>query len=171
MTTRKLPPLSLLKEYLDFDQVSGKWAWIKRPGRKIAVSAPVGTIDKDGYVIISLRGYRCFAHRLAWLYVYGEAPLLKIDHINRNPQDNRIANLRLATNRQNRANSKKRTTAPSPYKGVVRVPSGKSHKWRAQIGINGKTHYLGWFDTPEDAQLAYVEAAKKMFGEFATVGG
>lgn len=88
-------------------------------------------------------------------------PSMVIDHINRNPLDNRKANLRICTRQQNSFNK----TGRSKYKGVYKNHKGKG--WIAEIGYNYKHHYLGIFDTPEEAALAYNEKAKEFFGEFA----
>ena len=57
----------------------------------------VGSYDKDGYLIVKVKGKQFKAHRIVWLLNYGELPNGEIDHINRNKTDNRIENLRIAT--------------------------------------------------------------------------
>ena len=86
-----------------------------------------------------------------------------VDHINRNPLDNRKSNLRTCTAHQNSFNSG--TKIDNKYKGVFQYRDGV--RWVAQIGFDYHTHHLGIFDTPEQAALAYNEAAKKYYGEFA----
>lgn len=87
----------------------------------------------------------------------------KIDHANGNTLDNRRSNLRVCTQQQNARNSKQRKDNHCGYKGV-----GKSHnKWKAGIRVNGKSIYLGTFENPRDAAIAYDTAARKHFGEFA----
>lgn len=109
------------------------------------------------------RGKSYKAHRLAWLYMHGELPDKSIDHINGLKTDNRIANLRLATNAQQKQNRPRNLNNSSGYKGVARAET----KWRARINANGRHYYLGRFDTPEDAHNAYVAAAHRLHGEFA----
>ena len=88
---------------------------------------------------------------------YGEDPEnLFIDHINRDRSDNRICNLRLATNQQNQGNRK--------CKGFSW--DKKSKKWAARIKVNGKSKYLGAFECPLLARLAYEKAVQIHFGEF-----
>ena len=92
-----------LKELLHYAPDTGGFLW--RKGRSNVVAGTrAGTPDKDGYVIIRIdkRHYR--AHRLAWFYVIGVWPRAIIDHINRNPFDNRFCNLREATHSQNQHN-------------------------------------------------------------------
>lgn len=106
------------------------------------------------------------AHRLAWLYIYGEWPIDQLDHINRNTSDNRIENLREATQSQNNANrSANKSKKYSPLKGVSFYPDSK--RWTASIRINNKNRHLGCFDTAEEAHAAYVAEADQVFGEFA----
>ena len=92
---------------------------------------------------------------------------METDHINHNGLDNRRSNLRFATNQQNSFNQKinKKKSSSSEYKGVSWNKRDK--KWYAQIYIDYKLHYLGYFDDEQDAALAYNEAAKKLFGEYA----
>lgn len=85
-----------------------------------------------------------------------------IDHINRDPLDNRKSNLRICTQAQNTYNRKGNGGI---YKGVQKRKY--DGKWIASIGYNGSHYYIGAFDTPELAALAYNEKAKEFFGEFA----
>lgn len=93
----------------------------------------------------------------------------KLDHINRNPFDNRKSNLRFCTNSQNGANRIYKTKRPksSKYKGVS---FHKQHrKFGANIKVMYKAKHLGYFDTEEEAARAYDKAAKYYFGEFAVL--
>ena len=93
---------------------------------------------------------------------------LVVDHRNGNGLDNRKANLRLATRRQNQFNRKQRCDAVlSKYKGVTFRK--KTNKWLVRIGYNGERINLGVFDNEADAAKAYDEAAKELFGEFAAL--
>lgn len=104
------------------------------------------------------------AHRLAWFYAYGVWPQDQIDHRNGIRSDNRICNLREATNSLNKANERRRTDNTSGFKGVHRRENGR---WRARIGVGNRRLALGDFDTPEAAHTAYCQAAAQHFGEFA----
>lgn len=103
------------------------------------------------------------AHRIIWKMITGEEPEC-IDHINGFPSDNRWRNLRAATYSLNRANSVSKHRIGLP-RGVVL--HRKTGRYQAQIETNGKKHYLGLFDQPDEAHEAYVQAAKERFGEFA----
>lgn len=89
------------------------------------------------------------------------------DHINTNPLDNRRENLRLATRSQNLQNTPKRRDNTSGYKGVYY--HRQSGKWQATIQKNGRRYSLRYWDTPEEAYHAYMNAAKNLFGEFANI--
>ena len=92
------------------------------------------------------------AHRLAWLYVHGEWPAEEIDHLNRVRSDNRISNLRLATQAENKQNTSLRRDSTSGHKGVSWHKRDK--KWVAEIKLHGKKHYLGYFNNINDAIAA-----------------
>lgn len=89
---------------------------------------------------------------------------LVVDHINRNPLDNRRANLRLATPSQNNANSARRENRTG-YRGVY--PHRQSGKYVAQISVSGRIKSLGLHDTPEAAALAYDRVALATRGAYA----
>jgi len=104
---------------------------------------------KSGYWRIFLCGRSNGAHRLIWLYVHGEWPNI-IDHINRVRHDNRIENLRdvdYYVNARNRCATQRSTT------GIMGV-SLRRGRYRASIGLNGKTLVLGTFDTIEESTHA-----------------
>jgi hypothetical protein len=88
---------------------------------------------------------------------------LLVDHINGDGLDNRKANLRTATPRQNAWNS--RAYGKSRYKGIWQVK--ETGKWCARIKVNGKVRNLGRFSDEVEAAKAYDRAARKMCGEFA----
>jgi len=112
------------------------------------------------------------AHRLAWAHYYGVWPTKRLDHIDGNSANNAIANLRECTMSQNLGNAKKRADNTSGYKGVYRSNYRKHQNkpWTAEIRIDGKKRHIGRYKTPADAHVAYLTAAKKLFGEFARAG-
>lgn len=93
-------------------------------------------------------------------------PAIHVDHINGDGLDNRVANLRTATTRENQQNRWWRTGL-SPYKGVGWHRANR--KWQAQIKINRRSVYLGPFEREVDAALAYDAAAVEHFGAFANL--
>jgi hypothetical protein len=94
----------------------------------------------------------------------GEWPTILVDHKDRDRANDIWLNLRLATESQNRANSK--CKSQFGMKGVV-PPTKGQRGWRSQISINGKTKFLGRYATIEEAAAAYANAAAEAFGEFA----
>jgi len=150
---------------LDYDPETGIFTHrvARKRVRKGAVAArPHG---RTRYLIVNLDYRKHLAHRLAWLYVYGDWPPSELDHIDTDPANNAIANLRLATRSQNNANRKLSLESASGYKGVTW--HAKKGKWQSQIKLPGRNKYLGLYKAPEEAHAAYVEAAIEHFGEFA----
>lgn len=153
-----------LKKLIDYDPDTGffytrKLAGngSKKPGDKIGGKS-------HGYIILRINARQYLAHRVAWLYVYGSWPNLQIDHINLNRSDNRICNLRLASHADNKHNEGVRRNNRSGFKGVGWC--SKTGRWRARCHLNGKTHTLGNFDTPQEASEAYNKFAMKHHGVF-----
>ena len=146
-----------LKELLNYDQNTGIFTWLKN--NKIA-----GGINSKGYVAIKIKNKLYKAHRLAWLYVYGEWPNI-VDHINRIRNDNKLSNLRLATPSQNQFNSNLRKDNTSGIKGVTWAKQSK--KWLVQIRIDKKKTHIGIYKNFEMAKIAIDLARKKYHKEFA----
>ncbi len=90
---------------------------------------------------------------------------LDVDHINGNPLDNRKSNLRVTTHQQNGFNRKISKNNTSGYKGVSF--DKRRNKYVANIKVNYKIIYLGGYETAKEAAIAYNEAAKIHFGEYA----
>lgn len=134
-----------------------------------SITKITGHKNKEGYLQVGIRlngkNLSKGAHQIAWFLTYGYFPDCEIDHINQVKNDNRITNLRLATNSQNKANMVKFRNNKSGFKGVYF--DRKKSKYRAHIMINYKKYQLGYFDTAEEASLAYDEKAKEVFGDFA----
>ena len=94
------------------------------------------------------------------------APPKKIvDHVNRDPLDNRRVNLRFATPRQNCCNRKLQPSNSSGYRGVHWHKGAK--KWMACISLDNKSVYLGLFSNKEDAARERDKAARRLYGDFA----
>lgn len=151
-----------ISEVFSYCPDSGHVTWLIEPRAGIIkVGDLAGYITKDGYRAIRYRRKWYPAHHVAWFLMTGVWPKM-IDHKNLNKGDNRWENLREATPLQNNANVAGRGKYP---KGVT------FHKqvgrYQAAIKVEGRSHYLGLHDTPEQAHAAYIAAATRFFGEFA----
>lgn len=149
---------------VDYDPETGIFTWPKTLKNQWA-GKQAGTIVTKGYRQIMLGQCHYMAHRLAWFLVTGQWPSSQIDHINGIKDDNRFANLREASNRENKQNSSIRADNTSGFKGVSY--SKQACKWSAYIYVNGKQKKLGLFARKENAALAYNFAALEYFGKFA----
>jgi hypothetical protein len=150
---------------LDYDKDTGAFVWLKPTKFHPRMLGKEAGSVATGYRMIRIDGQKYKAHRLAWLYVYGEIPALEIDHKNGNKLDNRIANLRLATNSQNQAN-KNRVSGKKTPKGVRLLASGK---YQARISFDGRLFCIGTYETESEAVSAYFCKASEHYGEFARI--
>ncbi len=150
-----------LKSVVTYDPETGIFRWRETgPGRKAEAGA---VLKPRGYTHICIDGKRYYAHRLAWLYVYGVWPREYVDHINRDPRDNRIANLRQATHTENLQNKGKSTNNTSGHLGVSWRKD--CDRWHARLRVDGKNHSLGYFKRLEDAVSAR-KAAEQLHHPF-----
>jgi hypothetical protein len=157
-----------LSQVLTYDPATGIFRWHSRePGdgddpAKVATwntryAGRVAGVRTHGYIKISIGDRKYYAHRLAWLYVFGRMPTL-LDHINRDGCDNRIENLRAADKRINVDNSFRKDNTTG-FRGVIRSANGQ--KFIAQRKhFKGQSSYIGTFDTAEAAHEAYMCAVR-----------
>jgi hypothetical protein len=147
-------------EKLNYDPATGVFTWKVDHLPHVRVGDVAGTIDAQGYRVISVLGKRHKAHHLAWLLMRGEWPKSEIDHKNRDRADNRIENLRVVSHAENTHNISPRNRG---------LPTGVYRKGRgyyAQIQVANKPKYLGMFDTAKLAEGAYLAAKKRFHGGF-----
>lgn len=157
-----------LRSLLSYDADSGLFTWTGViPGSRSFAGRAAGFLHHEGYIRIKIAGQEYAAHRLAWLYYYGEWPVEQIDHIDLNKTNNAIVNLREASNGQNSAN---KTSYTDRLKGVIFTPGNATNPWAAQIRHNKKLYYLGRFKTEREAHEAYCEKARELHGEFFNPG-
>lgn len=151
-----------LKKLLDYDPLTG--IFTNKIGRgRIVAGTVAGTINLKGYNQIQIDGYIYRAARLAWLYTYGIWPT-EVDHINGQRDCDKLHNLREVSRSQNNANSE-RPVGIAGLRGVTWFE--RDQKWKAQIRISGQSVHLGYFDTVEQAHVAYLNAVDVTFGEYA----
>lgn len=157
-----------LRQMLDYDPATGVFTWRVKPCRNVRAGDSAGAQRKDGYWRIGVAGEKHLAHRLAWLHVHGRWPDEDIDHINGDPGDNRLANLRECSRSQNLANRRRGTNNASGHKGVFWCSTNQ--KWAARLTFAGKQVHLGLFGSLEDASAAYARGAREHYGEFYNCG-
>lgn len=176
MTMQTLPSPELLRKLLRYDPETGKLFWRERPasmfhpnGRdpnwrarnwnsrcagKEAFTARI----QAGYRTSSIWGVKHRAHIVAWAMYHDQWPEGHIDHINGDPSDNRIVNLRVVSPTQNMRNQKRSAANKSGTTGVHWLKSRE--KWVADIGVNRKNLRIGYFDEKQDAIKARKEAER-----------
>ena len=151
-----------LRSILHYDPATGIFTRKVSTARRVKVGDIAGSLDGGGYLQIRVQSRLHLAHRLAWLYTYGEWPKDQIDHINRNKTDNRISNLREVTNKQNLQNAGKRSNNTSGCPGVRWYK--QNSKWVACIAHNYKQIHLGYFSILEEAIAARKAGELKYWG-------
>jgi hypothetical protein len=155
-----------LRETLHYDPETGAFTHrhSRTRGRRPVVAGDVaGCLLNTGYRSIRVDGKAYLAHRLAWLYVYGEWPNLQIDHINGNRSDNKLKNLRQVSNAINSQNirvAREGKKYASPL-GACYQPRYK-RKWLAKIRVDGSLVIVGRYETAEEAHAAYVKAKRQL---------
>lgn len=156
---RKPIDVDFLSTRLKYVPETGDFVWIvsNRGNRRAGDRA--GSINGQGYWRIKVGQVTYMAHRLAWAMYHGRDSGLEIDHIDGDPLNNKIDNLREATRLQNCRNIK--------GSGVKYDESRR--RWTARITVNYKSYNLGRYHTEAEA-IAAVNAARILhFGEFARV--
>ena len=165
---KKFPTLSQerLKLFVTYDPEKGSFV----RNRLKTVAGGESSADKDGYRRFYFEGKTYKAHRMAWLYVYGELPDCEIDHINGVRHDNRICNLRPATSKNNKHNCGIMKTNSTGFRGVYFRKSRYTKKpFQAVLEriVDGKRKaFLSGHSTAIEASEAYEKAAKELHGKF-----
>lgn len=164
---KPLPDPSYIWDSFDYKPLTGELVWRRSQGTCAAGDIAGGFVL--GYIRIAIHRKKYQAHRLIWLWLYGEDPgTNQIDHINMIRQDNRPSNLRLATQSQNQCNARVRKNNKIGVKGVTcRLGLNGKQRYTSEIYYCTKKFSLGTFDSLEEASAAYAAAAERLHGEFA----
>lgn len=147
-----------------FDYKDGNLYWKQTSNKKIKAGTLAGGIDNKGRKRISIKGKSYQAHRLVYLLHYGNMPEM-LDHIDGNPLNNKIDNLRPANHSKNGFNRKIGKNNTSGIKGLSW--SKKSQKWQTSIKANNKTHYFGYYKYKDIAEIVLTMARQKLHDTFA----
>jgi hypothetical protein len=182
MSEKQLPSPELLRQLLRYEPDTGKLFWFPRPVSMFPEGQQTAThnanawnnknASKEAFSRVTVAGYHrgaifnrlYMAHRVIWAHQNNAWPTAEIDHVDGNPGNNRIANLRHATRSENARNTKSKGQT-SQFLGVCFV-KGRG-KWRAEITVGQHREHLGYFEDEKLAALAYDASARKHFGEFA----
>lgn len=151
---------SRLQSVLHYDPKTGVFVW-SAPRPKVVVGARAGHQHHTGYRYIVVLGKSYPEHHLAWLYTTGRWPDEFLDHKNRVRNDNRWANLRPASRKQNNENASVRSDNISGVRGVCW--STQENKWRAYIYHHKKQIDLGFFASKAAAARARKAAEQRYF--------
>jgi hypothetical protein len=153
-----------LKELFEYRE-DGTFVRKVSTSNRVKVGDVVGWPTKGNrYIGLSVNGMKQLMHRIVFLYHHGYLPDC-IDHIDGNGTNNKIENLREATQSQNLCNIKRKSSNKSGVKNVVWCAS--SNKWGVFLKVNGKQKYFGVYPDIELAELVAVEARNKYQGQFA----
>lgn len=152
------PTFEQIQDLLEFNPDTGGLTWRASRGRVRAGTA-AGTLDARGYVMVQALGRKFQAHRLAWLLSTGAWPTGEIDHRDGNRANNRLDNLRDVSHLVNLQNQRKaHANSASGFLGV----SASRGRWLVQIRAAGKRLHIGRFDSPEEANAAYLDAKREI---------
>lgn len=145
----------LLKSEFLYDPETGKFTFLA--GANSGKEA--GSRHSCGYRQMYVQGSMYYAHRLAWLYMTGSMPAMKIDHIDGDRMNNRFSNLREVSDTGNQHNQRKpHKNGTTGFLGV----SKKKGRFRAAIKLGRKTIHIGTFDSPEEAHEAYLNKKREV---------
>lgn len=154
----EFPPIEVLRRYFRIDSEWRIERRIARHGWKRVSKIRAG----NKYASVCFEGKKHPVHRMIWALHYGEQPPEVVDHINNKPWDNRIENLRAATQAQNRWNVVEQSPNATGYSGVRRSATG----FYAVVYANYRRHASPIFDDAELAGLAAHELRRKHRGQF-----
>lgn len=150
-----------IKATFNYVAETGNIFWRKPANNKRKKNNLAGCLQADGRVRIKFKGKNYYAYRIAWLLSQGRWPTGQIDHIDGNPSNNRLSNLRDVSKSVNQQNRKHcNTTNQSKLLGVS--SHKQTGKFQAEIKICGASKYLGLFATPQEAHAAYLKEKRNL---------
>lgn len=147
---------------LDYDRANGQFRW------KMSMRGPAKAGDiaghrrADGYCLIKIKQRGYFVHRLVWLVEHGSMPEMEIDHIDGDPSNNRIENLRDVPHQVNAQNVRVARSSNRSSRLIGAHWCRTWKRWKSAINAGGKLQHIGWFDTEQQAHEAYVAAKRAL---------
>lgn len=131
-----------LKEILEYNEETGEFTWLVAKGNRVRVGQIAGSLNKGhGYIEIGIDNKLHYAHRLVWLYHFGNLPDEQIDHINGDRANNRVENLRESSRYMNARNQKKSSINSSGTTGV------SLRKTKQRNGNIIESWVASWYDS------------------------
>lgn len=152
-----------------FEYKDGDLFWKVNSGGNGSTKAgtKAGTTHSNGYKSVRISNVYVKQHRVIFVMFFNRIPKF-IDHIDGNPSNNKIENLREVNASQNLWNTKKGVTNVSGIKGVCWHKL--KNKWIASCAMYKKLYHVGYFDNKDDAHRAIVLFRKSLHGAFANNG-
>ena len=156
----------ITQEYLKtiFEYKDGELYWKNILSNRKKIGDKAGSLSSTGYKVTFINKKSYKNHRLIFLFHKGYLPKI-LDHIDGNPLNNNIENLREATHQQNCQNRSIQKNNKSGYKNIAWIESEK--RWKVKINSNNKSYYFGMYKDLELAILVAEMARKKYHKEFA----
>lgn len=138
-----LPSQEILNENFIYNPINGK-LYNKADRNGMAMKGrEAGSMRLQGYRLVSMDRVFYYVHRIIWKMVTGKDPVEELDHIDHDPRNNRMENLREVTRSENMMNASK---AKNNTSGVTGVCWHKhAQKWKADIQVEGNKIYIGLF--------------------------
>jgi len=160
-TQKSLVTQEMVRKAFRYDRDTGVLFWAESRG-PVKAGCVAGNRMPEGHLQVGFNGASYLVHRIIWLYVYGEWPRHFIDHVDGNPQNNRIGNLRDVVRSINQQNQRKarRDNNSTGLLGAYYLK--RTGRYFSSIGLAGKHIHLGYFATADEAHAAYVAAKRKI---------
>ena len=149
-----------LVDALEYTPETGVFTWRKKIAHKVVIGARAGQLKPNGYRQIGIYGKRYPEHRLAILYTQGAWPADEVDHIDGNPSNNALSNLRTCSHAENHQNRSMPSHNRSGLQGVTW--HRQKRLWRASVVLEGKHTHVGLFTDKSEAYEAYLKAKAQL---------
>lgn len=153
-----MQPDKKIFDQIAYDPTTGVFTW-RVDKTRVKRGDKAGRLNTNGHRQIRINGKCYLAHKIAWWLCWGQWPDFILDHIDGNPDNNRIDNLRPSNHSLNNQNTRLRKDNTSGYKGVYW--DARDQCWKAYLRLNKKAIHLGCFVDKEDAINARQIAQKR----------